>query len=209
MKWRDAHTCSAPTKFLITSRTLDEACWFWFVTQLSHPERMMKIYEEVSEHSSSEREAENSQRQATRTAIAEAKKEENSYLDSLGRVNEDYRDTLIARAQEAHKRWTDLEKDLGILEGMVENRESRAALIKSFADSSAEALRRLQDATFEEKRLALRMYDVVAILYESGHKPRYRFTWLGGIDPEPTDPDSDKRSINSDDCANPQVYNVA
>ena len=165
-----------------------------------------------------EYEAESSQLQATRDAIADAKKEENSYLDSLGRAAEDYRDTLLARAQEAHHRWQALEKDLGVLEGMVENRESKAALLKSFADSSAEALSRMQTANFEEKRLALRVYDVMAILYESGHKPRYRFSWLGGIDPEPAYSDSDpeptdsgpsKASTNSDDCVSPQLYSVA
>ncbi len=214
MKWREAHTCLAPTKFSITSKTLDDACWEWFVRQLSHPERMQQIYREWSDHSSSEYEAESSQLEATRTAIADAKKEENSYLDSLGRAAEDYRDTLLARAQEAHQRWQALQKDLGVLEGMVENRESHAALLKSFADSSAEALSRMQTATFEEKRLTLRVYDVMAILYESGHKPRYRFTWLGGIDPEPaisdnesksTDPDPNIAPSNLDDCVSPQL----
>lgn len=208
MKWREAHTCSAPTKFSITSRTLDDACWEWFVRQLSHPERMQQIYQEFAEHKSSEQEAESSQLEATKTAIAEAKKEENSYLDSLGRAAEDYRDVLIGRAQEARQRWQALEKDLGVLEEMVGNREAQAALLKSFADSSAEALRRLENATFAEKRLALRVYDVQAILYDGSHKPRYRFTWLGGIDPEPTGPDSDKRSTNSDDCDSPQLWDV-
>jgi hypothetical protein len=27
-------------------------------------------------------------------------------------------------------------------------------------------------------------YDVKAIVYVKGHEPRYRFTWMGGVDPE-------------------------
>lgn len=206
MKWRATDTCSAPSKFSITSRTLDDACWEWFVGQLSPPERMRKLHDEYMEHSGSEREAESSQLQATRAAIEAAKKEEGSYLDSLGRAAAEFRDTLVARAQEARNRYVALEKDLADRESIAENREQQAAIMASFADSSAEALKRLENATFEEKRLALRVYDVQATLYESGHKPRYAFTWLGGFNP---DSDPTKADSSAEDCVNPQLYRLA
>ena len=188
MKWRATDTCSAPSKFSITSRTLDDACWEWFVGQLSHPERMRKLHDEYMEHSGSEREAESSQLQATRAAIEAAKKEEGSYLDSLGRAAEEYRDTLVARAQEARNRYVALEKDLADRESMAENREQQAAIMASFADSSAEALKRLENATFEEKRLALRVYDVQATLTKVAINRAMRLLgWAGSIQ-TPTPP---------------------
>jgi hypothetical protein len=124
-----------------------------------------------------------SRRQGALNALKEAKREEESFLDALGKADANYRDVLLGRAQAAHARVLEQEEALEEVERLLASQEKNVALLESFAEVAQRASGKLIDASPEDKRLALRIYDVKARIFEPSHTPPYQFTWLGGIDP--------------------------
>ncbi len=53
--------------------------------------------------------------------------------------------------------------------------------IESFSVVSLRAADKLKAASAEDKRMALRIYEVKVQVWEKGHSPRFRLTWLGGF----------------------------
>jgi seryl-tRNA synthetase len=144
---------------------------------------MREFYDKYVRQSKEQTKQHESRRRAAQLALEEAQREENSYLDAMGRSEESYREVLLARAQAAHKRVEEQDEALVEVERLLVEREKNLTLIESFIDVSQRAAGKLETASPEDKRLALRLHDVQVKLWEKGHKPPYATTWLGGIDP--------------------------
>lgn len=175
--------CGAPKDFQTSSSVLDTATWEWFTDQISHPERMQAHYEEYVKYANESSDQEKSRLTAVRGLIETARGEEESYLAALGSAREDYRDVLVGRAQEAHDRAVEAQKELEELEALVNERDQQLTLLETFSAVALRAADKLKTATSSDKRMALRIYDVKVQVWEKGHKPRFRLTWLGGFDP--------------------------
>jgi DNA invertase Pin-like site-specific DNA recombinase len=175
--------CGADRDFQVSAKTLDTAVWAWFSDQISHPERMQVLYEEYVRKADESSDSEKSRLKAVRDLIESALGEEQSYLAALGSAREDYRAVLVGRAQEAHDRAVEAQKELEELEALVVQRDQQLSLLESFSVAALKAADKLKTASADQKRLALRIYDVKVQVWEKGHKPRFRLTWLGGLDP--------------------------
>jgi len=60
-------------------------------------------------------------------------------------------------------------------------------MLQTFEDFTAEFAKDFEAGMFipaAHLRSGLIKYDVKATVYAKGHEPRYRFTWMGGVDPE-------------------------
>ena len=176
--------CGAERDFQVSAKVLDKAVWGWFSDQISHPERMQETYERYLRRADESSESENSRLRAVRQLIEEARREEEGYLAALGSAREDYRDVLVGRAQEANDRAVAAQKELAELEALVVKRDQQLSLLETFSVASLRAAEKLKTATAEQTRMALRIYDVKVQVWEKGHKPRFRLTWLGGFDPD-------------------------
>jgi site-specific DNA recombinase len=177
--------CSAPSQLLIKAETLDTAGWEWFMRQLLRPEKLREMYEVYTRDADIVASAQTSELKATRAAMTEAQEQENSYLAAVGSAKTDaMRERFVGLAEEAHSRLLDLAETLEALEAQTFNQKQHRALLDTFAGASGRAAQRLEHASNADRRQALRIFQVQARLWVKGHKPRYGFTWLGGIDPE-------------------------
>lgn len=179
--------CTSPTHLLITAEKLDAACWEWFTRQLMQPARLREMYETYTRNADAVAvaSAEASEMKATRAAMTEAQEQEASYLAAVGsaRTN-DMRERFVGLAEDAHSRALSLAQTLEQLEAKTFNQKQQRAMLETFSKASERAAAKLQDASIEDKRQALRIFNVVARLWARDHTPRFAFTWLGGIDPE-------------------------
>jgi hypothetical protein len=177
--------CGAPAGFQTAATVLDRDTWEWFSDQIQHPERMQAIYEQYVKHANEVGEHERSRVRAVQQTIRDARRDEEGYLSAVGSAREDYREVLVARAQEAHDRAVEAMKELEELEALVTQREQQLSLLETFSAVSLRAADKLKTASVSEKRLALRIYGVRVRVWEKGHQPyRFAWSWLGGFDPD-------------------------
>ncbi|MGH7488701.1 MAG: recombinase family protein, partial [bacterium] len=176
--------CGAERDFQVSAKVLDVAIWAWFSDQIRHPEWMQETYERYVRRANESSDSEQSRLRAVRKLIEDARREEESYLAALGTARADYRDVLVGRAQEANDRAVEAQKELAELETLVIQRDQQLSMLEAFSVASLRAADKLKDAAAEQKRLALRIYDVKVQVWEKTHKPRFRLTWLGEFDPD-------------------------
>lgn len=186
----DQHgACTAPRELLITAETLDNACWEWFTRQLTQPERLHQMYDTYARNADATASAEASELKATRSAMTEAQEQEASYLAAVGSARTDgMRERFVGLAEDAHSKALGLAQALEKLEVKTFNQKQQRAMLDSFTQVAGRAAAKLEHASNDDRRQALRLFQVVAHLWEKEHTPRYAFTWLGGVDP---DADSD------------------
>lgn len=184
--------CPAPKHINIVAENLDSAAWEWFTRQLAHPERMRESYERYRTQSTALWEAGQSQIRATQAAMEQAREQEESFLAAVGNAKTDtMRERFVGLAEEANGRYMALTRELEGLEAKAGGDQQLLQMLQTFEEFTAEFA---QDVAVWEAgemgipavhmRRGFIAYDVKAIVYAKGHKPRYRFTWMGGVDPE-------------------------
>jgi hypothetical protein len=181
--------CSYPGVNLIKSSTLDDACWAWFIEQLTHPERLQVQYEVYLANVAKAQEEGSSQRTAVEAARTQAKEQEDSYLAAVGSAkSDDMRERFVQLAEEAHEQYVTLTGTLEELTATEAERKEQAAVIKSFQEAAPQAVRNLEGASMKEKRMILYRFGVRAYLWEKTHEPRYEFHWVFDSDVFCSDP---------------------
>lgn len=171
--------CPAPTRFSILTRVLDEAVWNWFTEQLSHPELIDAAYASYQAHSGVLNEQRTRQLDATKAALEDARDQEESYLLAVGSAKTDaMRARFVSLAEDAHQHLIELEEELVKLERSVRVEERDAAVIKAFAETAPQALKRLESATIEDKREALYRCKVQVTIWAKERNPQWEITWL-------------------------------
>lgn len=184
--------CPAPKHINIVAENLDSAAWEWFTRQLAHPERMRESYERYRTQSTALWEAGQSQIRATQAAVEQAREQEESFLAAVGNAKTDtMRERFVGLAEEANGRYMALTRELEGLEAKARGDQQLLQMLQTFEEFTAEFA---QDVAAWEAgemgipavsmRRGFIAYDVKAIVYVKGHEPRYRFTWMGGVDPE-------------------------
>lgn len=171
--------CKSPYNVMVMTKTLDEAVWSWFVDQLTHPERLQAEYKLYLENAGEASAAAASQRNAIIVAREQAETEENNYLAAVGTAkSEEMRARFVVLAEEAHTKFINLSKQLEDIIDEEAHRAEQAKVIASFHDAAAIALKKLEQATIEQRQLILYQFEVRAILWGKQHSPAYEFRWV-------------------------------
>ena len=184
--------CPAPKHINIVAANLDSAAWEWFTRQLAHPERMRESYERYRTQSTALWEARQSQIRATRAALEQAREQEESFLAAIGNARTDtMRERFVGLAEEANGRYMAITRELEGLEAKAGGDQQLLRMLQTFEEFTVEFAQNVAAWEVDEMgipaahmRRGFIAYDVKATVYAKGHEPRYRFTWMGGVDPE-------------------------
>lgn len=170
--------CSAP-KFSMSVPNLDKIVWEWFMERLTSPDMMQQAYDSYCHDIAQVQGNTGSELQAVEAALAEAKAQEESYIQAVGMArNDNLRAEYMLRAEEAHTKVEARTKALGELKHRHLKMERDKRGFKTLVETASQAAQFLAEAPIEQRRQALYLCKVKVQVYGAERLPRYTVTWF-------------------------------